>query len=469
MPNGRIPVALTSYQHRSLPISAQRVVNWFAEQEPQDARSRMPLLPTPGLTRFATLASGPVRGAALMGSYLYVVSGTGVYRVDVAGASLFLGNIADGGPVSMANNGTQMAIVTPETQQGWVATSTTVTQITDATFLSFGAVYVTSLDGYGIFVKPNSTQFFISNLKDMATYNALNLASAEADPDNLILGSAVGRELWLVGESSIEIWANTGAADFTFQRISGAFIKRGTAARNSFATIGSTPFWLGENRVVYKGNGAGPPQRISTHAIEQAIAGYSVASDARGWTYEQEGHQFYGLTFPTEGDTWVWDDMTQLWHERESEGYFTYRLVDTQTFAGATIGGDIRDGRLYIVDPEAYTEDGDAILRSATGMTMQQSGLRIFNQQLTLDVETGVGLTAGQGSDPQIWLQQSDDGGRTWSSEKWADLGATGTYRTRVQFSRLGTSRQRVYRWGMSDPVRTTLMAMDLNATPGST
>src|SRR5690348_15674974 len=105
------PFTLGSYRHRDLPVSAQRCLNWHAEQKPKDARSPIVLVPTPGLVRFAQLATGPVRGARVMGSYLYVVSGIGVYRVDVEGASLFLGNIADGGVVTMAeNSGGQMGI-----------------------------------------------------------------------------------------------------------------------------------------------------------------------------------------------------------------------------------------------------------------------------------------------------------------------------------------------------------------------
>lgn len=461
----RIPFSVTSYRHRDLPISAQRVINWMAEQEPADARSKLVLLPTPGLRDFATLATGPMRGAKVMGSYLYAVAGTGVYRMDVAGAWVFLGNIADGGPVSMDHNGTQMAIVVPETRQGWVATSSSLTQITDADFP--GAVAVTTLDGFGVFVRPDSTQIFISALNDMTSFDALDFASAEGDPDNLVTALRVGRELWLFGERTTEVWANVGAADFPFQRISGAFVERGIAARFSVAQQLAVPLWLGENRVAYRANGV-QPQRISTHAIEQEWAGYTTVSDARSSLYEQEGHTFYVLTFPTEGATWVYDIDTQVWHERESEGYETWRACSCTAFAGAVIAGDTTNGNVYVVDPTASDEVGDTIIRVATGSQLVQSGNRIRHRQLTMDLTTGNGLSTGQGSDPQIWLTSSDDGGRTFGNERWRSLGAMGNYQTRVTFNRLGSSRQRVYRLQMSDPVRCTLIAMDLDAEPGT-
>lgn len=461
----RIPFAVTSYRHRDLPISAQRVINWMAEQEPADARSKLVLLPTPGLRLFTTLPTGPLRGAKVMGSYLYMVAGTGVYRLDVAGSVTVLGNIADGGQVSMDHNGTQMAIVVPETRQGWVATSSTLTQITDTDFP--GAVAVTTLDGYGVFVRPDSTQIFISALNDMTSFDALDYASAEGDPDNLVTALRVGRELWLFGERTTEVWANVGAADFPFQRISGAFVERGIAARFSVAQQLAVPLWLGENRVAYRANGV-QPQRISTHAIEQEWAGYTTVNDARSFLYEQEGHTFFGITFPTEGATWVYDLDTQVWHERESEGYDTWRATNCTAFAGAVIAGDTTNGNIYVVDPTSCDENGETIIRVATGTQFVQSGNKVRHVRLTMDLTTGNGLSAGQGSDPQIWLTSSDDGGRTFGNEKWRSLGGMGEYQARVIFSRLGASRQRVYRLQMSDPVRCTLMAMDLDAEPGA-
>ena len=462
----RIPFAIQSYRHRDLPVSAQRCINWFVEAEPQDARSKLVLLPTAGLERFTLLPTGPIRGMKVMGAYIYAVSGVGVYRVDVRGASVLLGTIADGGAVTMADNGTQMAIVVPETTQAWYATDSALTQIADPDF--GGAVAVTSLDGYGIFVTPDSTQFFISALKDMSSFDALDFASAEADPDNLVTALRVGRELWLFGERTTEIWANTGASDFPFQRISGAFIERGCAARNSVAQLGGIPFWLGDNRLVYQGAGASAPVRISTHAIEQDIAGYATVADARGQIYEQEGHTFYVLTFPSAQTTWVYDVTTSVWHERESEGYNFWRALNAVAYAGAVVAGDAVDGKLYIISPTACFEDGDQIIRVADGTEIVSSGKRMFHTQLTLDITTGVGLTSGQGSDPTIALSWSDDGGRTYGDERTAALGPLGVFATRVQFNRLGSSRQRVYRLQLSDPVRVAISAMDLDARPGA-
>jgi len=461
----RIPFSLQSYRHRDLQVSAQRIINFFPEAQPADAKARVVLLPTPGLGAFVTVGTGPIRGMREMGGFLYVVSGTSVYRVSSAGVGIAIGLIADGGPVTMDHNGTQMAICTPDTGQGWVATFGAVVQITDADFV--GVSSVTCVDGYMVWSRSNSTQFVISALRDALAYDALDFASAEGSPDNLVAVRRVGRELWLFGESSIEIWNNVGAADFPFLRISGAFIERGCASRDSIASRLGVPFWLGEDRVVYRGEGFTAPARISTHAIEQQIGGYATVSDARGWVYEQEGHVFYVLTFPSAGETWVYDLTTGLWHERESEGFATWRCVTGANVFGAVVAGDLDSGVLFVIDPTSATENGAQIIRTATGTCIHSEGHPVTFTRLQAEFRTGVGLATGQGSDPQVFLSWSDDGGNTWSDEVWRTLGAVGGYRTEVEWRRLGRGRERVFRVQVADPVRAALMAINVEAEPG--
>lgn len=464
----RIPFALQSYRHRSLPVSAQRILNWFPEQEPRDAKAPVILMPTPGLSLFTTLPTGPFRGAQVMGSYCYIVSGVGVYRMDVLGAYTLLGNIADGGAVSMANNGTQMVVVVPETQQAWVATTTTLAQITDTDFP--GATTVTYLNGFHVFSRPDSTTFFWSAINNATAYDALDFASAESAPDALVVVRRVGDFLWLFGTDSIEIWSGATNGEVPFTELNGGLIQQGIGARFGAADYDGKPYWIGSNRIFYRGEGASAV-RISTHAIEQAWAGYATVTDARVWVYEQEGHSFIVATFPEAGDTWVYDIATQTWHERESEPEQyggLWRAIGGVAFGGAVLAGDAVDGRIYVVDPTFCSEDGDAIIRVATGAPLVNEGKRLILSKLEIDMETGVGLTSGQGSDPKVWLSASDDGGRTFSYDMEASLGGIGQYRTRVRFLRLGAARERVYRLQMSDPVRTTIIAANFEANPAA-
>lgn len=465
----RAPFAIQSYKHRSLPVSAQRIINWMPELQTPDAKARVILVPTPGLILFVTLPGSPIRGLHVMGADLYAVAGVKVCKVAVDGTFTVLGEIPQGGLVSMDDNGTQLVIVMPENSRAWVVTTTTLQEISDTDFTTLGgASTVTVLNGRHVFTRPDSTEFFLSALNDATDFNALEFASAEASADNLVRALRVGLYLWLFGERTIEVWNAVGAPDdFPFQRASGSLIERGCAAAFSCVNVAGSPFWLGDDRVVYRAEGV-VPQRITTHAIDQTIAGYETVSDAVAWTYDQEGHRFYVLSFPSAGDTWVYDLTTGSWHERESEGRGVWRCWLGTQYGGGVIAGDNQDGRLYVLSPVVSDELGEPIIRVATGSCFHSEGRRVFASRLHLDCETGVGLLTGQGSEPVAWLSHSDDGGRTWSSERWARLGRQGAYRTRVEWRRLGAARERVFRIQMSDPVRTTIIAGDFDIEAGA-
>lgn len=463
----RLPFAAQSYTSRSLPISAQRMINCYVEPQPPDATARLTLMPTPGLRQFAEVDDQSWRGGHVVGGDLFAVIGATVYRLSVDGIWFNLGGIPAGGPVSMDSNGEKLVIVIPDTLEGYIVDRATgaITQITDAYYL--GAVSVTVIDGYFIFAKPNSGEFYLSAINDPSTGNPLDFATSEGAPDNLLVGKRIGRDLWLFGERTIEIWSNVGATDFPFLRISGGFISRGTAAAASVAQRLGGAVWLGDDRVVYTAQGV-TPQRISTYAMEQAIAGYRRVDDAEAWIYELEGHAFYVLTFPDAGDTWVCDLTAQaVWHERESEGLGIWRARMGVAFAGGIVAGDAVTGKVWLLDPTFGLEGEAQIIRVATGTSFHSEGKKVRFTRAVIEFETGVGLISGQGSDPVAWLSWSNDGGRTWSDDAFISLGKIGAYLARAVLHRLGMARLRVFRLQWSDPVYTTVVAFDIDAEAG--
>ena len=103
--------------------------------------------------------------------------------------------------------------------------------------------------------------------------------------------------------------------------------------------------------------------------------------------------------------------------------------------------------------------------------TGQNNLKRTAHHALQVDIEAGTGLKSGQGSDPQVMLRWSDDGGHTWSNEHWASMGKIGEYGKRVIWRRLGMTtklRDRVYEISGSDPVKIAIMGAELTATPTS-
>ncbi len=136
-------------------------------------------------------------------------------------------------------------------------------------------------------------------------------------------------------------------------------------------------------------------------------------------------------------------------------------------FNGEHLVGVFEDGRVYALDLGAYTDDGDPIIRTRRTATNNANGLRMFFSSLEIDMETGVGLATGQGSDPQMMLRYSDDGGHTWSNQKTATIGKVGQYGARCKFNRLGAGRNRVWEISMSDPVKFAVFGAFAEGEPG--
>src|SRR5690606_31683344 len=131
------------------------------------------------------------------------------------------------------------------------------------------------------------------------------------------------------------------------------------------------------------------------------------------------GHQFYVLNFSEA--TWVYDLSTGLWHERAytNDGDLERHRVNTNSYdfkRGLHLCGDYESNQIYLLDEETFTDGDTEITRLRTSPHLSESDSlkRIICDRFQLDMETGVGLSSGQGSDPQVMLQFSDDGGHTW-------------------------------------------------------
>jgi hypothetical protein len=467
------PILGQAYVARSVNAADSRMVNLYPEPLPTpEGKTGGFLNRAPGLRKLATVGTGPIRGLWSYGDYGYAVSGARLYRIDSTWNVEPIGVIAGTGPVSMVDNGTQLFIATNPISYIYDAASEVLAQITDIDFP--GAVTVGYLDGYFIFQEPNSQRFWTSELLDGTQIDPLSFASAEGMPDNLVSLFVDHREVWLFGTQSVEVWYDAALEGFPLARIQGAVNEFGCAATFSVAKMDNSLFWLGADArghgVVFRANGyAG--QRISTHAVEYAIQSYDIISDAIAFTYQQDGHSFYVLTFPSAQATWVYDAATNAWHERAgfANGQFIRHRANCQMFySEEVVVGDFENGNIYAYDLDQFS-DGDFAqkwLRSWRALPTNQNNLkRTAQHSLQIDLETGVGLNAGQGDNPQIMLRWSDDGGHTWSNEHWMSMGKIGAYGTRAIRRRLGMTtklRDRVYEASGTDPVKISIMGAEL-------
>jgi len=477
----KTPILGSSYVARSVNAADNRMVNMYPELVPEGGKTSAFLSRCPGLRRLVAAGSGPIRGLWALKEYLYAVSGGTFYRLSLIGTSTrwrieALGTVSGSGPVSISDNGTQIFIACNPESFIYNSTTEVFAQITDPDFP--GAVKVGYLDGYFVFNEPNSARVWVTSLLDGLSVDPLDFASAEGDPDGLVSLIVDHREAWLFGTNSIEVWYDAGLPDFPLQRIQGAFNEIGCEAPYSVAKLDNGLFWLGSDArgrgIVYRSSGY-TGQRISTHAIEWQIQQYGNLSDAIGYTYQQDGHAFYVLIFPTAQTTWVYDVATQAWHERAgwSNGNFVRHRSNCQVvYNNEVIVGDFENGNIYAFDLDVYSDNGDIQkwLRSWRALPPNTNNLkRTAHHSLQVDCESGVGTNTGQGSNPQMMLRWSDDGGHTWSNEHWTSVGKIGEYYRRVIWRRLGMTlklRDRVYEISGTDPVKLAIMDAELIVSP---
>ena len=266
-----------------------------------------------------------------------------------------------------------------------------------------------------------------------------------------------------------KFYCNSGNATFPFERIQEAFIEQGTGARHSVASGDNTVFFLDNIGRIMRVSAGYSPQVISTRHIEDEISDLSLFSDAIGFFYIQKGHGFYVLTFPTGDITWVYDVSTQTWHKRKSYPIDTdgeesrWRANCYAFFEGMHIVGDWQNGKLYELDFDTYTDDTNTLRRYVDFPVIGDGENKVRHNKIQVDFEMGTGITTGQGSDPQAMLQWSDDNGKTWSNELWVTIGAMGKYGASAIWRRLGASKRRIYRVGVSDPIKVVITGAYLN------
>jgi hypothetical protein len=459
-----------AYKLRSLPLSAQTCINLYMEPD-ETTPGEGAFYGTPGLLLKATLATSGCRGLHVAGGFLWAVYGNKLYKITSGWTATAIGTLPNStGHVEIFDNGTDLIVAH---QDGWhtcLVSGGSLSAVSGSEGTSDG----TFIDSYFVQAKEDGTYQWAD--VGTTTIDALSFASAEGAPDKIIRTIADHRELLLLGENTIEVAVVTSDPDLPFTRT--AFIEQGVLAKHSVTKEDNSVFWLGKNErgqgVLYRADGY-VPTRISTFAIEQAIAGYAAPEDAVAYTYQQGGHHFYVIHFAEA--SWCYDINTGLWSQRAYRDPTTgdlerHRGGEHAFFNGVHVVGDYEDGRLYALDLDTYTDDDDAIYRERIWAQIEAEGHRMLFHKGELRAAMGVGLDGDPdvgpnppdwAVDPQIWLSWSDDGGRTWSNQYARSLGRIGEFRTRAIWRRLGTTRNRYFKLWTSAPVPIALMGFNID------
>jgi hypothetical protein len=440
MPLQPVSLGIGSNPDRQNDDGAAVFVNCFAEDAGEEGKARFPVYACDGFAALSTLAgsgAGAVRGMLnLNDTTLYVCTGSRINRVTTAGTATDMAALATSGVAYMARNRKastpQIAIVTSDGLFRIIENNAVSTPSLDADIPSslFNSVCV--IDGYFV-ITCSSGEWYITAI-DASTIDELDFSTATSNPDGLTRGIVRGRDLCLMGPRSSEFYANTGAADFPFERIhtSSVGIYAGpTAVALTAVSDGATQYtvvWAATNADgAYIGVmmlGGYEARKVSANWVDRAIRD-ATASTLRAFAYTRNGATFYCVTSST--FTAELNTRTMRWHKRKSSGLAFWRVTDAATFNGQTVFGDYSSAALYQAD-HAITPG------SASVLSMRQS----FNN------------------------------GTSWSSARTAAIGGSGSETTRVKFNRLGQSKEdgRVLELALSNAVIEAGTGNDMTIRP---
>lgn len=450
------PVVGPTYTNRSLPVSAQVTRNFYIDLSPQ-GNEPVSLQPFPGLKPFATTGFGVNRGVGKFNDDFYTVTGNTLFKVSSSGVSTSIGTI-DGIERCVLETDGNNLIISITTGKPYTYDGTTLTQGTDidlpeaatVTYINRRVVY----DG-------NNADVVFADLDDPLSVNSLNITIAESEPDDMRAVKAHNSQVYAFGAISIEPYYNSGVGNPPYQVITNSTEDLGLHAIHSVASNKDFVYFLGSDLVPYRIAGLAV-QPIGNPAIGQAIRNYTDSSDAFGVTFRFDSLSFYLLSFPTGNETWLFNEQSGMWTNLAFNTDGSQHLISGYEFIyNKHIVADRRNGNIYEMDFDTFTDNGEVIqwqrdTLSIDGGTFGAPGNTVFMDRLELMIETGQSLVT---EESQIIMQFSDDNGRTFSSERFADVGQQGDYTYRLEWFSLGMFRNRMFRFIMTDPIKWVILS----------
>lgn len=409
----------SSYSSQSVNAAAQMCMNFYLERIEVEDSERFVNYPTPGKRLAYDLGSiSPIRGEYTLNGRTFTVSGTILWELLANGTQANRGSVvSDGKPVSFAGGPTQVLLASAGVAYVF---DTKLNTLSDISAQIANVLMVGYSDGFFSALLINANGLGVvqdSAINDATVWpgDSVTGVSVFTDTPNAIFLDH--RELWVFGPKAIQPYALTGASPFPYEVINGAFIESGLAAPFSIAKLDNSLFWLGADErgqgVVRRANGY-QAVRVSNHAIEFAIQGYATISDAVGYGYQDQGHEFYVLNFPTANKTWVYDAATAQWHERGfwniQSGTFTRNLAQYHTFNfGKHLVGDPTSAKIYEQSVNILDDNGSSIRRVRRAAHITDEERQISYNKLQVYLETGL-ATFDASLSPTTYIIQSTTG-----------------------------------------------------------
>lgn len=465
-----IPLFGSGMVGKSRVVTAQRRLNCYYEVREDGDKTSIAVYGTPGARlRFTvnTLLNKPLRAFFGTQNALFAIAHDQFYSLASDGSALFAGTIGTAsGQGEIIQNGTQTIAV--DGAAGYLYNGTTLSTIGGG--FPAGARTITAVDGFFVAERPGTQQFYVSNFRDGATWDPLAFDYASAYTDNILAVDNLNGLLIPFSNQHYEVWQNAGTSPQPFAPVKSATSEWGLAAIFSRQHVDNSIIYLAQTRqgsVQFRRIKGFEAVKISTPDLDYIINQFPVKDDAVAMTYQPDDHPIYQCTFPTANRSFLFDCSTNMWSEAQTGVSNIYRrhLGNLSTFyAGKTLVSDYRNGNVYEMDPEKYTDNGETIPRQViTRHTVL--GHNVFSVgELYFDFETGVGISEGQGSNPLLMIACSSNNGRTYSLERRIPVGRMGQYKTRVTTYRWGAARVMDWKLDYTEPTKFVITGAAISA-----
>jgi len=469
MPNIPIPVAGPTYSSRSKPVSAQRTRNLYPEVD-QSSENIISLVPFPGLKPWGTTGTGQSRGVCVYNNELYAITEGALYKVDDLGSPTSIGSISGSGRCNLEEDNSKLIIATGSSKP-YSYDGTNLTLGTDSDLANSSTVsYIRNRVVYD----GNNADAIFADLGNALSVDSSNVTSVDTKPGDVLAVRAFKDQLFVFGEDFITPYYNSGVGNPPYSVIQNATeTELGLGAIHSVATGPRGMYFLGSDNQPYKITGI-QAEPIGNPSIGQAIQSYSTKANAYGICFNFNNDFFYMLTFPGNA-TWMFCERSGMWvnlaYQQDGDPHLAY---DYAYCYGKHLVSDRLSGNIYELDFDTFTDNGQSIDRQRdtikiSGKSFGVPGKEIFMDKLELVVETGTGIISGQGSNPKVMMSFSDDGGKTWSPEQWAEFGAMGSfaYSNNPTWQDLGSFYERQFRFRVSDPVKFVIVSANAEVSVG--
>lgn len=450
---------------KSVQVTAQRKLNIYLEHRPDGEKGvKVVAFGTPGLVKAFVvnpLLSPPIRGLQGTPSALYAISANNFFELTAGGNQVFTATInSTTGYTTIAYSPTQ--VVTADGTNGYLVVGSTLSVIGGS--FPNGARTVTYVSTFFVAEQPGTQEFWVSDSSDGSAWGGLAFASASSYSDNILAVDNLLGNLILFCQLHMEFWQDVGSTPQPFAPIVSAANEWGLAALFSRAHLNQSIYFLGVTRngqvQVCQLSGYNVTV-VSTSDVDSVINSFATTSDAVALCYQIDAHAFYQITFPSANRSFLLDSSNGIWSETQTghtTAYASRHLANLSTlFANQTLLSDAVSSVIYTMDPNAYTDAGQVIERELVTRHAIEGYNEFTVDEIYLDMELGVGLNAGQGSNPQLMLQVSRDSGHTYETEQWVPLGAMGNYGAdgnRVAWQRQGSARIFTSKIRFTDPCK---------------